>query len=100
MLVHKLLISVSFQINKIRQIAATLLDVPPTRKSQLAQRVDAYLVTFMSVLMKLEHVSSDGQGREGVAGSEEDEDMELRAWADLRDAQSRFMNAGGFLTQV
>ena len=50
--------------------------------------------------MKLEHVSSDGQGREGIAGSEEDDEMELRAWADLRDAQSRFANGGGFLTQI
>ena len=50
--------------------------------------------------MKLERVKPNGQEREGIAGSEEDEDVQLRVWADMREAQGRFANAGGFLTQV
>lgn len=79
-------------INKIRQIASTLLDTPRNRKSPLALRAEEYLGRFLDVLMKLERVSP---GRS--SGEEwEDEEEELRNWADLREFQTRFLSAGGF----
>lgn len=99
------------QINKIRQIASTLLDAPRTRKSQLALRAEEYLAAFLTVLMKLERVipgspgaagmGNGGQGMGKVAlGSEEDEDAELRHWADLTEYQGRFAKAGGVLSEI
>ena len=97
------------QINKIRQIASTLLDAPRTRKSQLSLRAEEYLGAFLNVLMKLERVipGSPGVGMGGgqglgnvVLGSEEDEDAELRHWADLTDYQGRFAKAGGVLQEL
>lgn len=98
------------QINKIRQIASTLLDAPRTRKSQLALRAEEYLAAFLNVLMKLERVipgspgnagtgPSNGQGKT-VLGSEEDEEAELKHWADLSVYQSRFAKAGGVLSEI
>ncbi|MCJ1249531.1 hypothetical protein MMC30_006757 [Trapelia coarctata] len=97
------------QINKIRQIASTLLDAPRTRKSQLALRAEDYLNAFLNVLMKLERVipGSPGNATAGlgngtgkvVLGSEEDEEAEFRHWADLTEYQSRFAKAGGVLSE-
>lgn len=79
-------------INKIRQIASTLLDTPRNRKSPLALRAEEYLGRFLDVLMKLERISP---GRS--SGEEwEDEEEELRNWADLREFQTKFLTAGGF----
>ncbi|KAI9837758.1 MAG: hypothetical protein M1819_006692 [Sarea resinae] len=152
-------------ICKIRQIASTLLDVPPTRKGAIAQRTEQYLAAFLDILMKLErqphpnhaHKSKSrshggtpssgprshgtGEGFAAGAGSgvespqiddggqngirdglgdnrnggvdeddddddeddeddDEDEEMELRHWADLREYQSRFVRAGGILSEL
>ena len=46
--------------------------------------------------MRLERVSPQGGDREGDLASEEDEEAELRGWADLREHQNRFARAGGF----
>ncbi|KAL9122467.1 MAG: hypothetical protein Q9187_000977 [Circinaria calcarea] len=86
-------------IHKIRQIASTLLDVPRTRKGQLALRAEEYLAAFVEVLMKLEHVSFQARGREGEDGTDGDEEAELRIWADLREYQERFARSGGFLAE-
>lgn len=82
------------QINKIRQIASTLLDVPHNRKGQYALRTEEYLNAFLNVLMKLEGSSSIDN--EHTMTEEEEEEAQLRHWADLRDHQARFANAGGF----
>lgn len=90
-------------INKIRQIASTLLDTPRNHKGPLALRAEEYLGRFLEVLMKLEGTSSGGKRStlgaegEGAGEGEIDEEDELRNWADLREYQTRFMRSGGFL---
>lgn len=83
----------SSQHNKIRQIASTLMDGPQDRKGPFALRSEGYLRTFLDFLMELEktgpRVSND-------SGDVVDEEEELRAWADLREYQMRFVQAGGF----
>ena len=49
--------------------------------------------------MKLEHVSSQARGKEGEDGTDDDEEAELRIWADLREYQERFARSGGFLAE-
>ncbi|MCJ1471719.1 hypothetical protein MMC13_000359, partial [Lambiella insularis] len=88
-------------INKVRHIASTLLDVPRIRKGQLALRAEDYLDAFLDVLMKLERVNlSSGPNGEMVLGSEEDEEAELRHWANIRAHQSRFATTDGVLSEV
>ncbi|OBT87367.1 hypothetical protein VE02_04194 [Pseudogymnoascus sp. 03VT05] len=79
-------------LNKIRQIAATLLDTPRNHKGPLARRAEEYLGRFLDVLMRFE-----GGGQ---AGEEEEGEGELRNWADLREYQSRFARGGGFMNEV
>lgn len=85
-------------INKIRQIASTLIDVPRTRKGSIALRAENYLHQFLEILMKLEKVSpppnAEGRDLEG------DEEVALSHWADLREHQTRFAQAGGFLAET
>ncbi|KUJ15108.1 uncharacterized protein LY89DRAFT_671495 [Mollisia scopiformis] len=85
-------------INKIRQIASTLIDQPQNRKGQAAINNEEYLKSFLGVLMKLERVSP-GLVDNGVNGAV-DEEEELRNWADLREYQMRFAQAGGFLSEL
>jgi hypothetical protein len=85
----------SFQINKIRQIASTLIDTPQNRKGPLALKSEEYLGRFLDVLMKLERISP-GVRSESTDGFV-DEEEELRNWADLREYQMRFAQSGGFL---
>jgi hypothetical protein len=75
-------------MNKIRQIASTLIDAPQNRKGQLALK-------FLEVLMKLERISPGV--RSDSADGMVDEEEELRHWADLREYQMRFAQSGGFL---
>lgn len=85
-----------YQINKIRQIAATLLDSPQNQKGPLALKSESYLGQFLDVLLKLERASPSLQT--GDSGEIRDvEEEELRNWANLREYQLRFLNAGGFL---
>jgi hypothetical protein len=85
-----------YQINKIRQIASTLLDSPQNRKGPLALKSESYLGQFLDVLLKLERASPNLQT--GDSGEIRDvEEEELRNWADLREYQLRFLNSGGFL---
>ena len=82
-------------LNKIRQIAATLLDTPRNHKGPLALRAEEYLGRFLDVLMRFE-----GTPRGGDQGEEAAEEVELRNWADLREHQSRFARNGGFMNEI
>jgi len=87
-----------FQVNKIRQIASTLIDTPQNRKGPLAIKVEEYLDKFVAVLMKLERISPVGRSDDGDA--DEDDEAALRSWADLRQYQMKFLQSGGFLSDV
>ncbi|KAF2173866.1 hypothetical protein M409DRAFT_16136 [Zasmidium cellare ATCC 36951] len=78
---------------KIRSIASTLLEVPDQRKGPLAIQAQEYLSAFLKILMKLERVSPANSD----ADQPEDEDSELRTWADLREYQMKFAQQGGLL---
>ncbi|KAE9369063.1 hypothetical protein N431DRAFT_427315 [Stipitochalara longipes BDJ] len=85
-------------INKIRQIASTLLETPENRKGPMAVRGQAYLKKFLDVLMKLERISP-GPLTDSRDPAELEEE-ELRNWADLRENQMQFLKAGGFLSEI
>jgi len=87
-------------INKIRQIASTLIDTPQGRKGPLALKAEEYLGRFLDILMKLERVSPTSVGQTESGDTIEDEEEELRHWADLREYQTRFAQAGGFLNEL
>ncbi len=72
-------------------MASTLVHDAPERKGPLAQRADDHLARFLDIVMRLE--TSGGAG----IMTPEDEDQELRTWADLREYQLRFAQSGGFL---
>lgn len=78
---------------KVRCIAGTLLDAPDERKGQLADEARQYLGTFLKILMRLERVSPANSDPD----QPEDEESELRAWADLREYQMKFAQQGGIL---
>ena len=78
---------------KIRSIASTLLDSPDQRKGQLALQAQEYLSAFLKILMKLERVSPANSDPD----QPENEEVELRHWADLREYQLRFAQQGGLL---
>lgn len=86
------------QINKIRQIASTLIESPQSRKGPLAVKNEEYLSRFLDVLMKLERISPGirSDSADGII----DEEEELRNWADLREYQMKFAQAGGFLSEI
>jgi len=100
-----------FQINKIRQVASTLISTPENRKGFVARKAEEYLprkssffskrslflsytyqiyLGFLELIMQLEHV-----GSADVDSEEED----LRHWADIRELQMQFARSGGFLLQ-
>lgn len=76
-------------VNKIRQVASTLLHDAPERKGPLALKADEYLGKFVDILMKLEK-SSTVASNEPATMTAQDEDEELRHWANLRDYQLQF----------
>ncbi|KAF2720939.1 hypothetical protein K431DRAFT_225232 [Polychaeton citri CBS 116435] len=79
---------------KIRSIASTLLDVPDKRKGRLALKSQGYLSAFLKILVKLERVNNPASND---ADHPEDDDTELKAWADLREYQEKFAQQGGLL---
>lgn len=78
---------------KIRVIASTLLEMPDQRKGQVALQAQEYLAAFLDILVKLERVSPANSDPDHP----EDEDAQLRHWADLRDYQMKFAQQGGLL---
>lgn len=84
---------------KIRSIASTLLEIPKERKGSVALQHQEYLYKFLDVLSRLERVKAPGseeaEGGAGEGGGVVDEEVELRAWADLRDYQLKFQEQGG-----
>ncbi|CAM1503563.1 Fc.00g011540.m01.CDS01 [Cosmosporella sp. VM-42] len=87
-------------INKIRQVASTLLNDAPERKGPFAMKSEEALSQLINILMKLEKTGpSGGNGMEAGDQSHmtpQDEEEELRHWADLREYQLRFAAHGGF----
>jgi hypothetical protein len=84
-------------VNKIRQVASTLVRDPSERKGPLALRADQYLKRFVEFLMQMER--SAGAAAAGIDGPAPDvaEEEGLRIWADLREEQQKFALQGGFL---
>ncbi|KAK5116903.1 hypothetical protein LTR62_006624 [Meristemomyces frigidus] len=78
---------------KIRAIASTLLDLPDQQKGQVALQAQEYLAAFLKILMKLERVSPGTNGQ----NQPEDDEAELRTWADLREYQLKFAQQGGLM---
>ena len=70
-------------INKISQIASTLLHSPHVRKGALALRAEDHLSRSLSILMQLERAP---EGREGF---EDYEQAQSRYWADLQALHAR-----------
>ncbi|KAM0227186.1 hypothetical protein ACHAP5_012229 [Fusarium lateritium] len=87
-------------INKIRQVASTLLNDAPERKGPFAVKSEEALSQLINILMKLEKTGAgSGGGMDSQDPSQmtsQDEEEELRHWADLRDYQLRFAAHGGW----
>lgn len=81
-------------ISKIRQVAATLLADRPDRKGPHELRNEEYLKAFLDILTKLEKTGTGAApgATNPIIGqmTAEDEEQELRNWADLREQQQRF----------
>lgn len=92
-------------INKIRQVASTLVNDAPERKGPLAMKAEESLSRFVGILMRLEKTGPGSGGTRGGTGpgdhmTPSDEEEELRNWADLREHQMRFFQSGGFMGQL
>lgn len=83
-------------ISKIRQVAATLLADRPDRKGPYELRNEEYLKAFLEILTKLEKTGSGAAVTETGQMTAEDEEHELRNWADLREQQLRFTRLSGY----
>ncbi|KAI1103709.1 hypothetical protein F4804DRAFT_309358 [Jackrogersella minutella] len=82
-------------INKIRQVASTLVDNNNAeRKGLMAAKAQEYLHGFLNILMKLEKIGAAPRAETMTA---KDEEEELRNWSSLREYQHQFMSSGGFL---
>lgn len=79
-------------INKIRQVASTLVEGATEHKGPVATKAEDYLNRFIDILVKLERC-----GTAAVVGAQ-DEEEELRNWANLREYQLQFVSSGGFLS--
>lgn len=86
-------------ITKIRQIAGMLLSDRADRKCQYELRNEEYLRVFLEILTRLEKTGT-GQamtpriGGQGGTMTADDEEQELRNWADLREQQQRLARGG------
>jgi hypothetical protein len=69
----------------------------PERKGPVAVKAQESLSKFVEILMRLERIPPSGVSDGGVAVPGDDEEMELRNWADLREHQVRFLQGGGFV---
>jgi len=89
-------------INKVRQVASTLVNDAPERKGPVAVRAQEPLSQFVDILMRLEKTTGSAVTNSGGDGTmtPQDEEQELRSWADLREHQMRFFQNGGFVSQI
>lgn len=108
-------------INKIRQVASTLVNATPDRKGPIALKADEHLNKFIDVLLRLEraapvntnpaamidhHVVGHTGMAQGMMPTEqqqqpiEDEEAELGNWIDFRRHQLNFVQGGGFMSLV
>lgn len=91
-------------INKIRQVASTLLNDAPERKGPFAIKSEEALSQLLEVLMKLEKTGpvpvGETRAPDPLQMTAEDEEEELRHWADLRDYQLRYAANAGFAGEL
>ncbi|KAL0940091.1 zn 2cys6 transcription factor [Colletotrichum truncatum] len=87
-------------INKIRQVASTLLNDAPERKGPVAMKSEEALMRLIDVLLKLEGTGPSGSNMAGENMTPQDEEEEMRNWAHLRDYQQRFAAHGGFAGNI
>jgi hypothetical protein len=87
-------------INKIRQVASTLVNDVPERKGPLAMKADEPLSHFVELLMRLEKTGPGNPAAGDGIMTPQDEERELRNWADLREHQLRFFQNGRFISQI
>ncbi|KAI3559707.1 hypothetical protein CABS01_14761 [Colletotrichum abscissum] len=87
-------------INKVRQVASTLLNDAPERKGPVAMKSEEALVKLIDVLLKLEGTGPSGSNMAGENMTPQDEEEEMRNWAHLRDYQQRFAAHGGFAGNI
>lgn len=84
-------------IGKIRQVAGTLLGDPVDRKGRYELQNEEYLRVFLEILTRLEKTGTGTMprpgGRAGGTMTPDDEEQELRNWADLREQQQRMAQA-------
>lgn len=85
-------------ITKIRQIAGMLLGDRVDRKGQYELRNEEYLRVFLEILTRLEKTGTgktpSTAGQSNGVMTAEDEEQELRNWADLREQQQRLARTG------
>ncbi|KAM0270895.1 hypothetical protein ACHAQH_009257 [Verticillium albo-atrum] len=88
-------------INKVRQVASTLLNDAPERKGPVAVKSEAALTRLIDILIKLEGTGPGhaGQGHESSM-TPQDEEEELRLWSSLRDYQLQFADQSGYAGRV
>lgn len=84
------------QINKVRQVASTLMDKNQNRKGPLAIRAEESLRRLLEILVKFER-SGPVEGTDADSAENEED---LRIWTDLKDVQLRFLHAGGFMADT
>ncbi|ROV93503.1 hypothetical protein VSDG_06807 [Cytospora chrysosperma] len=84
-------------IGKIRQVAGTLLGDPVDRKGRYELQNEEYLRVFLEILTRLEKTGTGATPTPGGQASgimtPDDEEQELRNWADLREQQQRMARA-------
>lgn len=86
-------------INIARQIASTLMYKPQSRKGPLASKAEDYLRGFSEILLKLERVDPQLESSV-IEGSEDDDEMQSRLWAEMSQYQERFVQHGGFFQDL
>ncbi|KKY26340.1 putative transcription factor [Diplodia seriata] len=85
----------SSQTHKVRQIVSTLLNEPQDRKSSVALQAEQYLHHFLEILVRLDRARPTNPQNQDAP---EDEEAELKNWADLREYQLKIAQAGGALS--
>ncbi|KAK8154703.1 hypothetical protein IWX90DRAFT_418596 [Phyllosticta citrichinensis] len=90
---QEILLTDVYQTHKVRQVVSTLLNAPQDRKSSVALQAEQYLHHFLEILVRLDRNVTTNQNADGI----EDEEVELKHWADLREYQVKFTQAGGVL---